>query len=99
MFHSDNPMNHIQRCKEEWGHGIAIFEFLVASCREAIKEKKLKGWEERILALHLWSSMHGIICLYNSDRLCVVDNKYSNEGKRIMIEQVKESVLKNIFKY
>jgi AcrR family transcriptional regulator len=98
MFHSANPMKHIQRCEAEWGHGIAIFEFLVATCQEAIKENKIKGWEARILALHLWSSMHGVICLHNSDRLCVVDHKYNDEGKRDMIDQVLEGIMSNIFK-
>jgi AcrR family transcriptional regulator len=97
MFQSPNPMNHIKRCNEEWGHGAAIFEFFSKTCEEAIKEKKLKNWEARILAMHLWTSMHGAINFYKTDRLCVIDKEYSNEGKYALIEKMIESIMLNIF--
>ncbi len=99
MFTSPNPMNHMQRCKEEWGHGIAIFEFFAKTCEEAIKQQKIKGWQPRLLALHLWSSMHGIVSFSNTHRLCVIDHIYEANAKKEMIDQLLEGILLNIFKY
>jgi AcrR family transcriptional regulator len=99
MFTSHNPMNHIKRCEAEWGHGIAIFEFFTKTCEEAIKQQKLKGWEPRMLALYLWSSIHGLVALHNTQRLCVVDHIYESQGKLEMVEQLLETIMGNIFKY
>jgi AcrR family transcriptional regulator len=99
MFTSPNPMNHIQRSKEEWGHGIAIFEFFAKTCEEAIKHQKIKGWQPRILALHLWSSIHGVVSFSNSQRLCVIDHVFDDTSKKEMIDQLLESIFVNIFKY
>jgi AcrR family transcriptional regulator len=99
MFQSPNPMNHIKRCEEEWGHGMAIFEFFSKTCEQAIEEKKLLNWEPRILAMHLWTSMHGALNFYKTDRLCVIDREYSSDGKYALIEKMTDSIMLNIFHY
>jgi AcrR family transcriptional regulator len=99
MFAAPSPMKHIQRSEQEWGHGIAIFEFLVASCKEAISQQKIKNWEERVLALHLWSSIHGLVGLINTQRLCVVDHIYDTNEKNDLVMQTLDGIMLNTFKF
>jgi AcrR family transcriptional regulator len=72
MFNSVAPMNHIQRCKQEWCTGISFFEFFVATCKEACQSNPLKDKDERSIALQLWSMCHGIVSLMLAQRMDVV---------------------------
>ncbi len=94
MFNSDKPMKHIEKCMEDWNEGMAMFNFLTMTCSEAIQKLKLKGLEDRILALHLWSLVHGLVNLAMTDRLDIVEKNNS----KVLINKTLESVLKTIFK-
>ncbi|MBK9256926.1 MAG: TetR/AcrR family transcriptional regulator [Saprospiraceae bacterium] len=78
MFNSQKPMNHIERCQSEWGHGIGLFEYLVATCDELTKSRKDITSEPRILALQLWSTVHGLVTLAHSQRLEIVEKGNHN---------------------
>ena len=73
MFNSEAPMNHIQRCKEEWCEGISFFDFFVATCKEALEASGKGALDARIVALQLWSLSHGLVNLSHARRLEVVD--------------------------
>lgn len=99
MFNSISPMNHIERCKAEWGHGIAIFEFLVSTCREALAESGKKEVDERIMALQLWSTVHGLISLANTQRLLIVDSNCGQGHDCELIDKTMENIMYTLFNY
>ena len=99
MFNSASPMNHIERCKAEWGHGIAIFEFLVATCREALAESGKKHVDERIMALQLWCAVHGLVSLANTQRLLIVDGNCSQGKDCELIDKTLENIMYTLFNY
>lgn len=100
MFNSDSPIKHIQRCQAEWGHGIALFDFFRATCSEAIVENKLEGLDPKILALQLWSNVHGMINLANTDRLIVVETDGDTMNRKVSLsEEVMQNIMKAVFKF
>ena len=79
-------MNHIERCKAEWGHGIATFEFwYLPAERRSLKVVK-KDVDERIMALQLWCAVHGLVSLANTQRLLIVDGNCS-QGKDCEVDR------------
>jgi len=95
MFNSIKPMNHIINCGSDWNEGLSMFNFLIINCEEAIKQAKLKNIEANILALQLWSSVHGMVNLYHSERLCIVIDDNPNE----LIEKTLKSMINSIFNH
>ena len=94
MFNSDKPMKHIEKCMEDWDEGMAMFNFLTITCREAIQQLGLKDLEDRILALQLWSCVHGLVNLAQSERLEIVERNQTKE----LISKTLDSMLVSIFK-
>ena len=94
MFNSEEPMQHMARCREEWNQGMALFNFLTITCREAIQQHGLSHLHEDAMALHLWSSVHGLVNLALSGRLDIVE--HSNTPA--LIDEVLHSILSCIFK-
>ncbi|MBK8699586.1 MAG: TetR/AcrR family transcriptional regulator [Saprospiraceae bacterium] len=99
MFNAVSPMNHIERCKSEWGPGIAIFEYLVSTCSEAISENKLTTLDARILALQLWSTVHGLVCLANTLRLTIVDANCEQGKECDLLDKTLENSMLSLFNY
>jgi AcrR family transcriptional regulator len=100
MFNSESPIKHIQRCQSEWGHGVALFDFFKASCKEAIIENNLKEVDPKILALQLWSNVHGMVNIANTDRLIVAEPDGDTLfRKEVLAEEVMQSIMKLIFNY
>ena len=75
MFNSVSPMNHIERCKSEWGHGIAI------------------------LALQMWSTVHGLVSLSNTQRLTIVDGNCTMGMDCPLIDLTLENMMFTLFNY
>lgn len=73
MFQSEKPMNHLEKCKQEWCEGIQLFDFLTKSCEEIIATNQRIKFPAKILALHLWSVTHGIVSLIHSQRLDILE--------------------------
>lgn len=94
MFNSDKPMKHIEKCMEDWDQGMAMFNFLTLTCKEAIQNQSLHHLNERILALQLWSCVHGLVNLAQTERLEIVERNQTKE----LITQTLESMLISIFK-
>lgn len=94
MFNSDKPMKHIEKCMEDWDEGMAMFDFLTKSCNEAIQKLNLKGLDERILALHLWSCVHGLVNLAQSERLEIVERN----NTQALLKKTLDSVMVTIFR-
>lgn len=94
MFNSDKPMKHIEKCCEDWDQGLALFDFLTKSCKEAIELLQLKNIDENFLALHLWSSVHGLVNLALTERLQIVKQENTEE----MISKTLDSIMHSIFR-
>lgn len=94
MFNSDEPMKHMEKCREDWDDGMALFNILTISCREAIQKHGLHQFNEQILALQLWSCVHGLVNLAQSERLEIIQHKDSRE----LIDSVMESMMQTIFR-
>ncbi len=94
MFNSDKPMKHLEKCREDWDEGMALFDFLSLSCKEAIQKLTLKEVDERILALHLWSCVHGLVNLAQTERLEIVEQNNTKE----LLEKTLESMMSTIFR-
>jgi AcrR family transcriptional regulator len=72
MFNSARPMKHMERSKEEWDAGFKMFDSLVDLCRRFIESSKRDHLKPDILALQLWSSVHGLVNLAQTERLEIV---------------------------
>jgi AcrR family transcriptional regulator len=94
MFNSDKPMKHIEKCCEDWDQGMAMFAFLTQTCQEAIKKLEIKNIEEDILALHLWSSVHGLVNLYLTERLEIVQRNNSSA----LITKTLDAIIQTVFR-
>ncbi len=92
MFNSMQPIKHIEKCKTEWGVGISLFEMLVAACDEAMPAGKKKLVDPRIVALQMWSNVHGLVNLFHSQRLNVV----GDVDPKKLIEQTLDAMLHTI---
>jgi len=95
MFNSIKPINHIINCGSDWNEGLNMFSFLIKNCEEAIKQTNLKNVEANILALQLWSSVHGMVNLYHSERLCIV----LDEDPNVLINKTLKSMINSIFNH
>lgn len=94
MFNSDKPMKHIEKCCEDWDQGMAMFAFLTQTCKEATEKLNIKDVEADILALHLWSSVHGLVNLYLTERLEIVQRNNSSE----LITKTLDAVIQTVFR-
>jgi AcrR family transcriptional regulator len=94
MFNAPQPVQHLQKCQVEWGHGISLFEFLVDTCQEVIDQKRASGNESRLLALHLWSAVHGLVNLARSQRLELVEQNGGDE----LIHKTIDSIMQCLFR-
>jgi AcrR family transcriptional regulator len=94
MFNSDKPMKHIQECQEDWDQGMAMFQTIVNTCAEALPASKNANLDPKIVALQLWSCVHGLVNLANSDRLEIVEQNQ----KETLIAQTLEVMWKSLFK-
>ncbi|MBK8671238.1 MAG: TetR/AcrR family transcriptional regulator [Saprospiraceae bacterium] len=79
MFNSDKPMKHIEKCMEDWDAGMAMFNYLASTCKEAMLSLQMHALEERILALQLWSCVHGLVNLAHTERLEIVERNQTKE--------------------
>lgn len=94
MFNSHQPIKHLERCQSEWGHGFQLFEALVTTCREIMEKCDLPATSPRVLALMLWSSVHGLVNLALSQRLEMVQKN----ARQILITQTLDSILTCLIK-
>lgn len=94
MFNSDKPMKHIEKCLEDWDQGMAMFAFLTQTCKDAIIKLEIKNVEEDILALHLWSSVHGLVNLYLTERLEIVQRNNSSA----LITKTLDAIIHTVFR-
>ncbi|MFZ1750448.1 MAG: TetR/AcrR family transcriptional regulator [Saprospiraceae bacterium] len=94
MFNSDKQMKLIEKCREEWDQGMQMFDYLANTCQEAILHLGMKDVEPRILALHLWSAVHGLINLAQGERLDIVEVNQVDT----LLQRTLDSVFKTVFK-
>lgn len=100
MFNSASPMNHIERCKAEWGPGIAMYDYLAACCQEAFLQQGKTDRDPKIAALHLWSAAHGLVTLAVTNRFCVVEDHAHQEAVRNhLIEDTLKHIMISLFDY
>ena len=94
MFNAPQPIHHLEKCKEEWGRGISLFEFLVETCQEVIDQDRTAVRDARLLALHMWSTVHGLVNLAMTQRLEMVEQN----GGQDLIRKTIDSVMRCVFK-
>ena len=93
MFNAPQPIQHLEKCQSEWGQGISLFDFLVETCQQAIDQKRTKESDSKLLALHLWSSVHGLVNLSLSQRLEMVEQN----GGKPLLEKTIDSMMRCFF--
>lgn len=94
MFNSDKPMKHIEKCCSDWDEGMTMFNFLTTTCQQAIDQLDLKNVEAKILALHLWSSVHGLVNLALTERLEIVEQNNAH----MLIEKTLSAIIQTVFR-
>ena len=94
MFNAPQPIQHLTKCQEEWGFGIQLFDFLVNTCEEAMSQDRTRKQDPRLVALHLWSTVHGLVNLSRSQRLEMVEQNNNDS----LIQRTVESMLQCIFR-
>lgn len=100
MFNSPKPMNHIERCEVQWGAGQTMYEFIVFTCGQIIQKLDKPKLEEKSLALQLWATVHGLVNLSSTQRLCVVEeNAHSDDDKQRIIDLALDSMMVGLFDY
>jgi AcrR family transcriptional regulator len=88
MFNSASPMKHIAECREDWDKGMAMFAYLMATCGDFIEKSGRSGLKSDILALQMWSNVHGLVNLAQTGRLEIV-----RDGEMIgLLEETIESI-------
>ena len=93
MFNAPQPIQHLHKCQEEWGYGIQLFDFLVSTCEDAMQQNRTRKQDPRLVALHLWSTVHGLVNLSRSQRLEMVEQNHNDS----LIQRTMESMLQCIF--
>ncbi|MCB0601216.1 MAG: TetR/AcrR family transcriptional regulator [Saprospiraceae bacterium] len=93
MFNAPQPIQHLTRCQEEWGYGKQLFDFLISSCEAAMDQSRTRRQDPRLVALHLWSTVHGLVNLSRSQRLEMVEQNNNDS----LIQRTMESMLQCIF--
>ena len=79
---------------QDWDEGMSMFSFLTETCKAAIDKLGLVDYDEQLLALQLWSSVHGLVNLALTDRLAIVE-KYDGQT---LIEKTLEANMISIFR-
>ena len=77
MFILNHPMNGIE-LPESCDNFQHAFRFMQSTVRESIAKKRVIYTDPHTASLQLWSILHGLTCLYLSDRLahyCGCDGK------------------------
>lgn len=93
MFNAPQPIQHLEKCQAEWGHGISLFEFLVETCQSIIDQRRTYVHEARLFALHLWSAVHGLVNLARSQRLEMVEQNGGEQLIRKTIDSMMQCIL------
>lgn len=94
MFNAPQPIQHLEKCQAEWGRGISLFEFLVETCQLVIDQRRTYVNEARLFALHLWSAVHGLVNLAQSQRLEMVEQN----GGETLIHKTIDSIMQCVLK-
>jgi AcrR family transcriptional regulator len=68
MFIMRAPLNEIS-CLEKWDAGENAFQFLLTTVEECLNKKLIKEQEHYLVALSIWSFVHGLVSLYIRERL------------------------------
>lgn len=94
MFVMREPMEHVEEEMKKgksfvdscWMEGDAAFNALISTVADCQKKGYLKGYETRILALLIWSNIHGLCVLKNDGRLELLSRK--TLGEKIDVSQI-----------
>jgi AcrR family transcriptional regulator len=93
MFNSSRPMKHIEKCMEDWDAGVRMFNLIVDICKQHVEKSNRHHLKPDILALQLWTSVHGLVNLAQSDRLDIV----RPNDKENLIYETLDSIYYSIF--
>lgn len=72
MFIMKSPMNAAERLDPEWKIGEQNYELLKLVIQECIAEKSIQIKNVDAGAYLIWSSMHGLVSLFNMDRMHMI---------------------------
>jgi AcrR family transcriptional regulator len=93
MFNSPSPMKHMEKSKEDWDKGAQMFDNFTKYCQSYLDERDIIDTTAEILALQLWSSVHGLIQLWQTDRLKII---YAPDYQKLLFTTL-ESLHNSIF--
>jgi AcrR family transcriptional regulator len=93
MFNSSRPMKHMEKAKEDWDKGVQMFDFLTRTCQDYIDKEQRTFLKADILALQMWSSVHGLINLASTCRLDIVR---VGDTKELLLETM-DSIYNSLF--
>ncbi len=87
MFVMREPLEHLQEENKKgkgvvdscWMEGDAAFQSLINTVTDCQKHGYFKGFDSHILALLIWSNMHGLCVLKNDGRLELLSKKAIGE--------------------
>lgn len=87
MFVMKEPLEHLELPKGKkkgaadpcWEEGDAAFQSLISTVADCQKHGYFKGYNTNILALLIWSNMHGLCVLKNDGRLELLSKKTVGE--------------------
>lgn len=90
MFVQKSPLNCVEM--ETWSEGQAAFNFLKDTVQSCMEKKQLKSEDAETGAFVIWSAMHGMCVLKNSER----NNVISEEKRDNIVHMGYEAFVKMI---
>lgn len=87
MFVMKEPLEHLEQAKGKkkgsadpcWEEGDAAFQSLISTVADCQQNGYFNGYDTHVLALLIWSNMHGLCVLKNDGRLDMLSRKTIGE--------------------
>ena len=69
MFTARAPMDYLEKIRQnEWNEGRRAYDFLAGTVAECMEQGRFAGHDPGSLSYMLWSCVHGMVALENSNR-------------------------------
>jgi AcrR family transcriptional regulator len=84
MFVMRAPLAEIKQ-KEKWAAGECAFGYLLETLTQCLDEKRIKPADSFVIAMTVWSYVHGLVTLYIRERMCILDMPDENVREMMSI--------------
>lgn len=78
--------------EKSWENGLAAFQILIDSINDCIKHNQLKYTDAQTASLHIWSFLHGLVCLHLKKHLTPLgdpDQNFLENSTRQFVETIR----------